>query len=228
MELHVVDDVRSLSFVWRNHTDLTGVYSGLEEFGHDLLNVRGLGPKNSQLPMSGVRRESCKPIQEGRSAAADLFLSEILVKEHRSVWHRPREIHILPQTLRRRNTVLKRPFVEHVRRELRKTGMHTVLNLQTDGAILQGDESFEQRLMKTSAGSLLVHNNGSELLEIRSARCNSSCEDFVTHLMITYKNDLFATKYKRYHALCVIWVRVCFDIELSVSYLAQPPELPHR
>lgn len=43
VELHVVHDVRALSFVWGDNADLAGDNSRLEELGDDLLNIRRLG-----------------------------------------------------------------------------------------------------------------------------------------------------------------------------------------
>ena len=42
VELHVVDDIRPLSFVRRDDTNLTRDHTGLEELGYNLLDVRRL------------------------------------------------------------------------------------------------------------------------------------------------------------------------------------------
>ena len=62
--------------------------------------------------------------------------------------------------------------------------MHTVLHLQTDGAIAEHNQALKQRLGETSPGSLLVHDNGTELL------------------VIPDEYNLLTAKYERYHTLC--------------------------
>ena len=42
VELHVVEDIRPLSFVRRDDTNLTRDHTGLEELGYNLLDVRRL------------------------------------------------------------------------------------------------------------------------------------------------------------------------------------------
>lgn len=44
IELHIVHNVGTLAFVWRNNTDLARNDSRLEEFCHNLFNVRSLRP----------------------------------------------------------------------------------------------------------------------------------------------------------------------------------------
>lgn len=46
--LHVIDDIRPLTFVWCDDTDLARDDSSLEEFGHNLFDIRGLGSTNSE------------------------------------------------------------------------------------------------------------------------------------------------------------------------------------
>ena len=47
IKLHVVDDVRTLSFVWCDDTDLRRNNTRLEEFRNNLLHVRGFRPVNN-------------------------------------------------------------------------------------------------------------------------------------------------------------------------------------
>ena len=105
------------------------------------------------------------PVQKRCSAGRNLFLTKVLVEEHGGIRNGPREIDVLPQTFRRRHTVLERPFVEHIGREFRKTWVHTVLNLETNWAVAEDDETLEERLCETCTGSFLIHNDRSELLE---------------------------------------------------------------
>ena len=44
IELHIVDNVRALALIWRDDADLVRDDPRLEELGHDLLDVRRLGP----------------------------------------------------------------------------------------------------------------------------------------------------------------------------------------
>jgi hypothetical protein len=100
------------------------------------------------------------PIEERSTAWGDLFLPEVLVEEHRGVWHRPWEIHVLPQTLRGRDTVLQSPFVEHIGREFRQARVHAVLDLQADGAVAEHNQALKERLSESGASGFLVHNHG--------------------------------------------------------------------
>ena len=43
--------------------------------------------------------------------------------------------------------------------------MHTVLNLETNWAVAEDDETLEEGLCETCTGSFLIHNDRSELLE---------------------------------------------------------------
>ena len=47
VELHVVDDVRSLSLVRCDHADLSWYNTGLEELRHNLFNVGSFRPVSS-------------------------------------------------------------------------------------------------------------------------------------------------------------------------------------
>ena len=53
VELHIVDDVRPLSLVWCDHSDLAGNDTGLEELGNDLLDIRRLGPVDRRQTRHG-------------------------------------------------------------------------------------------------------------------------------------------------------------------------------
>lgn len=44
IELHVIDDVRALSFIWCNYTNLCRNNAGLEELRDNLLYVRRFSP----------------------------------------------------------------------------------------------------------------------------------------------------------------------------------------
>jgi hypothetical protein len=41
--------------------------------------------------------------------------------------------------------------------------MHAVLDLQTDRAVTEEDETLEEGLVETGAGGFLVHDGGTEL-----------------------------------------------------------------
>ncbi|KAJ7264918.1 hypothetical protein B0H12DRAFT_215232 [Mycena haematopus] len=147
IELHVVDDIRALALIGRHDADLCRHDTRLEELGHDLLHVGRL-----------------RAVEERRPAARDLLLAEVLVEEHGRVRHGPGEVDVLAQPLGGGDTVLKRALVEHVGREFGKTWMHAVLNLKSNGAVAQNDESLEERLCETGARRLLVHDDRAELL----------------------------------------------------------------
>lgn len=76
---------------------------------------------------------------------------------------RPGEINVLLESFRCRDSVLKCPFVEHVGRELRKAGVHAVLDLESNGSIAEEDESLKEGLGKSCSGGFLVHDRGAEL-----------------------------------------------------------------
>ena len=57
------------------------------------------------------------PVQEGRSAGRDLFLSEILIEEHWVVGCWPREVDVFAQAFRCCNAVLKGTLVKEVGRK---------------------------------------------------------------------------------------------------------------
>lgn len=42
--------------------------------------------------------------------------------------------------------------------------MHSVLDLKSNGTVSEDDESFEEGLGETGSSSLLVHDDGTELL----------------------------------------------------------------
>jgi len=148
VKLHVVDDVGPLSFVRCNDTNLAWHYARLKELGHNLLDIRRFST-----------------VEEGSTAARNLFLTKVLVEEHWRIRDGPWEVDILPQTLRSRDTVLKCAFVEHVGREVGQARVHSVLDLKADRSISQNNEAFEERLSETCTGSLLVHDDRSKLLE---------------------------------------------------------------
>jgi len=174
VELHVVDDVRPLTLVGSDDSDLVGKDSGLEELGDDLLDVRSFGSKErretgtrSEPELSQSKRwkeREYEPVEEGGSTRRDLLRSEVLVEHHRRICDGPGEVDVLPQPLGRGDSVLERSFVEHVGGELGETGMHSVLDLKSNGTVSEDDESFEEGLGETGSSSLLVHDDGTELL----------------------------------------------------------------
>lgn len=147
--LHVVDDIRPLTFVRRNDTNLVRSHTRPEELGNHLFDVARLGA-----------------IEERGTAGRNLFVAEILVKKHRRLWHGPREIDVFADSLGSSDTILQSAFVEHVGGKLRQAWVHSVLDLQTNGSVTEDDEPFKQRLRKTSPRSFLVHDDGTELLMI--------------------------------------------------------------
>jgi hypothetical protein len=48
--------------------------------------------------------------------------------------------------------------------------MHAVLDLQTDRAVTEEDETLEEGLVKTGAGGFLVHDGGTELRVVCARR----------------------------------------------------------
>jgi len=79
------------------------------------------------------------PVQERSSTGGNLLLSQVLVEKHRRVGNWPREVDILAQSFRSRDTVLKCAFIEHVGREFGKAWMHSILNLETNRAVAKDD-----------------------------------------------------------------------------------------
>ena len=55
--LHIGDDVRTLSFVWRHNTNLSGYNTRLEEFRDDFLDVRCFSPENASSWQEGTERK---------------------------------------------------------------------------------------------------------------------------------------------------------------------------
>ena len=149
MELHVRSNIGSLSLVWRNDTNLTGHDARFEEFGDHLFHVGRLGS-----------------IEERSSARRDLFGTQVLMEKHGRLGDRPGEIDVLSESLGCSNTILQGSLVKHVGREFGKTGVHSVLDRQSDRSISQNDETFKERLSETGARRLFVHDDGTELLMI--------------------------------------------------------------
>ena len=73
-------------------------------------------------------------------------MTQVLVEEHRCVRDWPREIYVLSEALRSSDTILQSSLIEHIRRELRKAGMHSVLNLKADRAVPKYNKPLEERL----------------------------------------------------------------------------------
>lgn len=149
VQLHERSDIGSLTFIWRNDTDLGRRDARLEKLGDHLFNIGRFGS-----------------VQERCSARRDLFGTQVLVEEHGSFGNGPRKVDILSDSLGSGDTVLKRTFVKHVGRELGQAGVHSILNSESNRAVAQDDESFEKRLGKTSSRSLFVHDDRSKLLMV--------------------------------------------------------------
>mgnify|MGYP001595410266 CR=1 FL=1 len=85
------------------------------------------------------------------------------MKVHRRAGLRPGEVDVLPKSLRRRDSVLERALVEHVRGEFGEAGVHAVLDLEANRTVAEEDEAFEEGLGEAGAGGLLVHDRRAEL-----------------------------------------------------------------
>lgn len=75
--LHRADDIRPLTFIRSDNTDLTRLNPRLEKLGDNLLTVRGLRTKLLDYPNYWEI-----PIEEGCSACADFFLTQITPENH--------------------------------------------------------------------------------------------------------------------------------------------------
>ena len=159
VELHIIDNVRPLAFVGGDDTNLLRGNTGLEELGYGFLDVGGFRPLN-KVRHDYTKESGNAPIEEGSTTRRNLFLPEVLVEEHRRVWHGPWEIHVLPQTLRSRDAILKSPLIEHIGREFRQAGMHAVLNLQANGTVAEHNQTLKKGLSEPGASGFLVHNDG--------------------------------------------------------------------
>lgn len=190
-ELHVVDDVRPLALVGRDDANLGRQDARLEEFGDDLLDIGGLSP-----------------IQERRATRRDLLGAEVLVEHHRRIGDRPGEVNVLAQALGSRHTVLECALIEHVAREFGQAGVHPVLNLKPDRSVAKDNEALKERLREAGAGSLLIHDDRSELLRstrasgagVRAAYSRMLKEADATHLVVADEDRLLAAKDKGNHA----------------------------
>jgi len=78
--------------------------------------------------------------------------------------------------------------------------MHSILDLQADGPILEEDQAFEEGLGQARSCSFLVHNNGAELLKI-TKRSMVKTEKILemAYLMISNKNNLLTPKNQGNH-----------------------------
>lgn len=158
--LHVVDQVRSLSFVGSDHTNLRGHNAGLQEMRNNLLANCCLGPT---IPLVRIRKEGRKPlpVQVRGTGRRDFLLPHAVVEEHGLIRLRPREINTRLVSLADSDTVLKlsklytrsrdsrrgylkRSLIECVGGEFREAGVHTVLHLQTNRTNTQDHKPFEQ------------------------------------------------------------------------------------
>jgi hypothetical protein len=135
-------------------------------------------------PPSQVSERECAPVEERRSARRNLLRSQVLVKHHRGIGHRPGKVDVLAEPLWGGDSVLESALIKHVGGELGEARVHPVLNLKTYWPIAKDNETFKEGLRETRPGGLLVHDDGAELL------------------VISNENGLLAAEDERNHAFC--------------------------
>src|SRR5690606_28421085 len=110
--LHRRNNVRALSFVRGNDTNLRRPNTGFEKARDNLF-------ASSRL----------SPVEIRGTTSRDLLISDITPEHHRCIGNRPWKVDISSQTILNSDTVLQTAFIKHAARELRQARVHTVLNL---------------------------------------------------------------------------------------------------
>ena len=147
--LHVLNEIRTLSLVGCDYSNLLWFDTRAQKTCGDLFNI-------------GCFRS----VQVGCARTSYFFLAQRNVEKHGSIWHGPREVHAAKDTVLGTHTVLQRTFVEEIGGKLGKAWVHTILHFQTERPDSKYYKALKQGLRKASFSGWFTHHYWAQLAMI--------------------------------------------------------------